>query len=281
MSFRSPLHVLQPRRSLTALFLGTAAMSSYSISSTQTEYSVRNYTVRHKEWPYTKRDFQRDDSFPDSQFYSTPKFVTHIDDNAIEALAKYYDGVLPKTGKILDFCSSWVSHYPARISAAVEKGDLEVWGMGLNGAELARNTIFGPVPAEGKDNGRRIVKDLNVPVNGPDDAISSVFPQKDMQFDAMTCTVSIDYLSDPLSVLGQLRSQMNQVKGGTIHLAISNRAFWHKVIRRWKEVNEKERLLMVCDYLHFAGWEDIEVVTVVPGGQGGDPLWVVRGRTRA
>lgn len=41
-------------------------------------------------------------------------------------------------------------------------------------------------------------------------------------------------------------------------------------------MSEKERLEMVGDYLHFAGFEGIEVVTLSEGRRS-DPLWVVRG----
>lgn len=66
---------------------------------------------------------------------------------------------------------------------------------------------------------------------------------------------------------------------------------------RWLRVDENERLQMVGDYLHFAGWKGIEIVEVSDGkatqgkgqeasgglfgwmGMGGrDPLWVVRAR---
>lgn len=267
MAFRSPLRVFQSRSSLTALLFGSSAtMSSYTPTTTK-------YSPRHGDKPYTdvyhQRDFSRQDERPDREFYARPILATHIDDNAIESLSKYYGDVLPKTGKILDFCSSWISHYPSRVSEAAEKGEVEVYGMGLNADELARNPMFGS-----RDNGRRIVQDLNdtTPVEVP-------LPfATDMQLDASTCTVSIDYLSRPLAVLTAIRNQTKE--GGTIHLAISNRAFWHKVIRRWREVDEKERVLMVCDFLHFSAWKDVEIVTVVPPGHGSDPIWVVRGTKR-
>ena len=45
-------------------------------------------------------------------FYSVPRFVTHIDDQAIQALTEYYSEVLPPSNTpgvaILDMCSSWV-----------------------------------------------------------------------------------------------------------------------------------------------------------------------------
>lgn len=153
---------------------------------------------------------------------------------------------------------------------------MEVWGMGLNAAELSKNAIFG---LEGRGE-RRVIRDLN---ERPD--LGEALPME-VLFDASTCVVSIDYLSKPLEVLSSLREKT--VEGGTVHLAISNRAFWHKVIRRWREVDEEERLMMVADYLHFTGWKDVEIVTVCEGGgkrgimgmigMTGDPLWVVRGR---
>jgi hypothetical protein len=59
------------------------------------------------------------------------------------------------------------------------------------------------------------------------------------------------------------------------------------------EVDERLRLEMVGDYLWFAGWREVEIITVVGKGEGGgggllgmlgmgtsgrDPVWVVRGR---
>ena len=67
--------------------------------------------------------FQRFDETSDSNFYAQPRFVTHIDDNAIKALKEYYDTQLPKDPEvrkdtaILDLCSSWISHYPDGFSA--------------------------------------------------------------------------------------------------------------------------------------------------------------------
>jgi hypothetical protein len=59
---------------------------------------------------------QRYDESSDLIFYSQPRFVKHIDDDAIGALTKYYAEVFPTSGKedtaLLDVCSSWISHYP-------------------------------------------------------------------------------------------------------------------------------------------------------------------------
>ena len=243
------------------------------------------YTPTAKTWPYTDQDFARQDEDPDTQFYASPKFVTHIDDNAIEQLQKYYDSVLPDFGSVLDFCSSWVSHYPDRMG---DGRGLWVYGTGLNQAELDRNSLFAP----NYPPNRKVVQDLNA-----DPDVTHAFPDQSVKFAASTCTVSIDYLAHPLEVLKSLREKTEE--NGTVHLAVSNRAFWHKVVARWMEVSERERLEMVGDYLWFAGWREVEIVTVCegrkPGGgggilsmlgigggnAGGDPLWVVRGKNVA
>lgn len=79
-----------------------------------------------------------------------------------------------------------------------------------------------------------------------------------------------------------------------MHLVVSNRCFPTKAIGRWLRVDEQERLHMVGDFLWWAGWREVEILTLDGdgegvGGKGGgvmawlgarteDPLWVVRAR---
>lgn len=259
--------------------------SSTSVSPPNLSFRVTPLPQRHTQWPYTSSDFDRMDPSSDTTFYSSPRFVTHIDDTAISALGKYYDESLPRTGKILDLCSSWVSHFPpdladratktARARARSPNPDsqsadetLEVVGVGVNEAELSANPILSSYH----------LIDLNTSpsLNSP-----SSLGDAPGTFDAATCVVSIDYLTQPVQVLSSLRDLL--VKGGTVHVALSNRCFPTKVIRRWLSISEDERVRMVGDYLHFAGYGEVEVVEVVKAGEGGfkgatDPLWVVRGR---
>ena len=55
------------------------------------------------------------DESADMLFYSTPRFVTHIDDGAIAAVTQYYRKTLPAGADVLDLCSSWVSHLPKEV----------------------------------------------------------------------------------------------------------------------------------------------------------------------
>lgn len=242
------------------------------------QYSVQRYTPQNPNgsFPYSSADLTPMDAGNDGAFYAPSRFVTHIDDNAIINLRQYYDRELPEKGSILDFCSSWVSHYPPRIAQAVESGDVKVFGTGMNGAELSRNAVFSPgndtqVAQRESSEGRRWwVQDLN---ESPDFSVPKAVGE-DGKFDASTCVVSIDYLTKPVEVLKSLRTRTTE--GGKVHLAISNRCFPTKVVRRWLNISEQQRLEMVGDYLHWAGWKEIEIVGVVEGGFMTDPLWVVR-----
>ncbi|CAF9916525.1 MAG: hypothetical protein HETSPECPRED_002940 [Heterodermia speciosa] len=253
------------------------------------EIIIRPYTPRHNSFPYGAKDFERPDEAPDKVFYTSPRFVTHIDDNAILSLSDYYSRNLPPSGRILDFCSSWISHFPKELSeravasnrsVAVSASDeeksvsgnhdekmLEVIGIGLNAEELSANPIL-------KSS---IVQDLNTKPQIPS-SVSSL--------DASTCVVSIEYLTKPVEVL---TSVLERTKvGGKIHLVVSNRMFAQKAIHRWSRIGEEEKLQMVGDFLWWAGWRDVEICTLTDGkaengvfsgilGGFRDPLWVVRG----
>lgn len=232
------------------------------------KWNARAYTPNYDKWPYTPADFERYDPSPDTVFYQPSRLVTHIDDNAIAQLSRYYAEVLPTKGKILDFCSSWVSHYPKEIQSTIKSGDLEVVGMGMNKSELDANPILS----------QRIIKDLNADPTLPSDLTD---------LNAATCVVSIDYLTRPVEVLKSIHQKM--VPGSSVHLAISNRCFPTKAIKRWLDINESDRLQLVGDFLWFAGFRDIEVLTLSDGTAAGgtglsklfgrcDPLWIVRGK---
>lgn len=276
-------------------------MSSPSTQS-PTPFPATSYRPRYDKWPYNASDFQRQDENDDGIFYRQPRLVTHIDDPAIDRLTHYYDTVLPSQGRILDMCTSWKSFYPPSTKSAVQKGHVEVYGVGLNAEEMALNRLF-----QGEKRWR--VMDLNKPPHDP----RSGWPGKDLKFDAVTCVVSIDYLNHPLEVCRNLLDATKE--GGMVHLTISNRCFPNKIVKRWAMLNEQSRLEFVggkydaevlwslltgkIDYLHFAGWKKVEIVDLCARNEKGeritddhgtitsasaagrvmdhlDPLWVVR-----
>lgn len=275
-------------------------------STTSKSYpSSRPYTSRFKTFPYKPDDFRRADESEDEDFYSSPRFVTHIDDHAIGVLKKYYSAELPRKGRILDLCSSWISHFPLEIEeraresittknaviAGVEREaddaeaqKLTVIGLGMNQKELDANPILR----------QRVLRNLNITPRIPDQLAP---------LDATVCVVSIDYLTSPLEVLTSIYKATRS--GGAIHLVISNRCFPTKAVGRWLRVGEQERLNMVGEYLWWSGWRRLEIVELCDGSveegegagetgglkgglselmrsigmEGGrvDPLWVVRG----
>lgn len=285
--------------------MSTSTSPPPSSASTST-FPTRPYTSLHTTFPYTSSDLTPQDTTPDPSFYSTPRFVTHIDDHAIALLKRYYATALPPSGRILDLCSSWVSHFPAELEARAvatkkqqqqqrgtpsktDESDpgLEVVGLGLSAPELDAN----PILAE------RVVQDLN---RQPGVRIAAA---EGRPWDATVCVVSVDYLTQPVAVLSSIRERTRP--GGMVHLVVSNRCFPTKCVARWLRVREPERLEMVADYLQFSGWEGVEIVEVCDGrvkegeedahaqGEMGrlmgmlgmgigagrvDPLWVVRGR---
>lgn len=245
------------------IFNWLASKTQMATANQPTSFTARPFQLDAQSWPYKADDFKRMDESSDDSFYNSPRFVTHIDNGAIAALKSYYSQNLPSKGRILDLCSSWISHLPQEHEDAVTKGELTINGVGMNARELNKNPVL-----PGAES--RVVQDLNVnPVLGED-------VTQGKQFDSVTCVVSIDYLTRPLEVLESARQATRE--GGSCHLAVSNRCFPTKAIGRWLRVSEEERLRMVGHYMYFSGWRNIEIVDVVEKGGWGDPLWVVRGK---
>src|SRR5437870_2718876 len=116
--------------------------------------------------------FQRSDPTPDPDFYSWPRLVTHIDDDAIGAVGDLYDE-LELDGDVLDLMSSWVSHF--------RQSPRQLTVLGMNRPELEAN----PHAAQ------RVLHDLNAQPR---------MPFADDSFDAAVCCVSVDYLVHPIEV---------------------------------------------------------------------------------
>ncbi|KAH9866884.1 hypothetical protein IAQ61_007473, partial [Plenodomus lingam] len=254
-----------------------------NMTSTPTPYPTKAYTPRYPKWPYSPSDFQRTDPTPDALFYHHPRLVTHIDDAAITRLTAYYAAALPQTGTLLDLCTSWKSFYPPSLHTAIHSHHLTVYGLGLNALEMQQNPVF-------RDQAHWRVFDLNAPPY----QVRAAWPQVQCAFDAVTCVVSIDYLVEPLEVCRGLLDVT--AEGGRVHFVLSNRCFATKVVRKWMMLDEQARLELVGDYLHFSGWQHVEIVDLCARDEAGkriaddtgrvvvrdaglpdhlDPLWVV------
>lgn len=188
----------------------------------------------------------------------------------------------------MDMCTSWKSFYPSSLKEAVQKKELQVYGVGLNAEEMQLNGMF-----QGPESWR--VLDLNQSPHDVRSGWESSDEKARLKFDAVTCVVSIDYLVKPREICANLLDAMKD--GGTVHFVISNRCFPNKVVKRWMMLDERSRLEFVGDYLHFSGWKDVEIVDLCARDEEGkrvtddhgtvivqssrlpshlDPLWVVR-----
>lgn len=212
-------------------------------------------------WPFQPDAFSRYDESSDNIFYDFPRFVTHIDDDAVAALTQFYLNAFPPSGQqdtsLLDICSSWISHYPKGYKAG------RISGLGMNEEELSRNEILTDYT----------VKDLNTDPS---------LPYEDNTFDVITNAVSVDYLTKPL----QIFKEMNRVlkPGGLAIMSFSNRCFPTKAISLWTSTGDLDHIWIVGSYYHYAGGyeepEAREITKVGLLGQRGDPMYVVYGRKK-
>ena len=202
--------------------------------SMRTTFSASEFPA---SWPYTDEDFTRMDESPDFNFYSAPRFVTHIDDGAIAALTQYYKQTLKPGADLCDVCSSWISHLPKDIKYG------RVVGVGMNARELEANTQLT----------EWVQADLNREPKLPFD---------DASFDNILCVVSIDYLIRPREVVSEFHRVLRP--GGRVLLSFSNRCFPTKVAQKWLSLNDDGRQRMVGSYFMYS--PQVEMV--------GKPAWV-------
>ena len=80
-------------------------------------------------------------------------------------------------------------------------------------------------------------------------------------FDAVVCTVSIEYLIDPLAVSAEVSRVLRP--DGYFIVTFSNRWFPTKAIKIWKELHEFERMGMVLEYfIRSGGFKDLQTYSI-------------------
>jgi len=190
--------------------------------------------------------FDRADEERDTVFYAVPRFVTHIDDDAIAAVSDVYDE-LGIGGEVLDLMSSWVSHFrtpPRRLTV-----------LGMNADELDRNN----------EADERIVHDLNA---------SPSMPLESESMDDVVCCVSVDYLTHPVEVFRDVARILRP--GGRFVCTFSNRVFPTKAIRAWLYATDEGRCSIVAEYFRRSrAFGEPTIARRTPPGHTGDPLFAV------
>jgi SAM-dependent methyltransferase len=195
--------------------------------------------------PFPPGFFARADESSDDRFYAFDRLLTHIDDGAIAAVTELYDE-LELTGDVLDVCSSWISHFPSPPARLV--------ALGMNATELAAN--------DAADSW--LVHDLNA---------DPTLPFDDASFDAVTCCVSVDYLTRPLDVFAEVARVLRP--DGVFVCTFSNRCFPTKAIRGWLSTDDEGHCAIVSAYFELtAGFTEPTAQLRNPGARG-DPLYAV------
>ena len=203
--------------------------------------------------PFPPGFFDRQDESDDARFYAPERFVAHIDDGAIRAVGELYAelGLTAADVSVLDICSSWISHFPDK------PGRLVVTGMNAN--ELGANAMADEWS----------VADLNAEPR---------LDYSDESFDAVTCAVSVDYLSRPLEVFAEVARVLRP--GGAFVCTFSNRCFPTKAIRGWLATDDAGRCRIVATYFALTeGFDEPRIEHRNPGAPG-DPLYAVWARRR-
>jgi hypothetical protein len=208
---------------------------------------------------FTPADFERIDPRRDPLFYESPRYVVHIDDGAIAAVGTLIERLAPPRPAVLDLMSSYRSHLPPAIEPR------EVVGVGLNAEEMAANPQLT----------RWLVHDLNV---------EPTLPLPAAHFDLALCTVSVQYLIQPLEVFWQvgelLRAPQPSEPGGVLLVTFSNRCFPTKAARIWLAGDDAAHLALVRRYFTLSGcWTGVEAAAFTPPD--GDPLYGVWARRAA
>jgi SAM-dependent methyltransferase len=193
-------------------------------------------------------DRRKIDDSDDSQFYRSPRFVTHADDAFLSRLTELYASVLSPGDRVFDAMSSWVSFLP-------EHSFERVVGHGLNEAELAANDRLDEY----------FCQDFNA---------DQSLPLPDDNFDAVCCALSVQYLQYPGEIFGEFGRVL--APGGTVVVSFTNRMFPTKAVRTWRQRSMDERAALVEQYLDAGGISRTARVVDCPGA---DPFYAIVGRT--
>ena len=181
----------------------------------------------------TYQQRQKPDESNDSLFYSSPKFVYHLDSNFRQNLSKLYEEEIKNNSTVLDLMSSWDSYLPKNVNYK------KVIGHGLNKEELEKNKAF--------DN--YWVQNFN---------INQKIPLENETIDFCLMVAAWQYLQYPEKISEEIARILNQ--NGKFIIAFSNRAFWHKAPNIWTYSSEIERIEYVRDILVKNGFCEPRVI---------------------
>lgn len=207
---------------LTALITDGAGMQVRA-GTRPTAFMVRDWNARIAEGD-------------DAEFYAGARHVAHLDARARAHVRDLYRSLVAPGARVLDLMSSIVSHLPEDLQLA------HVTGLGMNEEELAANSQLGT----------RLLHDLNR---------NPTLPVDDAAFDAAICTVSVEYLTDPVTLFREVARVLRP--GGVFAVTFSNRWFPPKVIKVWRDAHPAERMGLVLEwYLLSEGFSELSTLSI-------------------
>lgn len=165
--------------------------------------------------------FLRNDETSDSEFYSTPRHINHLDEAAQAQLKSVYKKLIPADCEILDLMSSINSHLDK--STAIKK----ITGLGLNTEELESNPVLDEI----------IIHDIN---------LDNSLPFDDASFDIVICSLSIEYITQPLKLFDEVARILRSE--GRFIISFSNRWFPTKAVQVWNNLHDFERIGLIMEY---------------------------------
>jgi len=206
------------------------------------EMLTTNGPGMQSRWRDRPTDFLQDLPFaraagePDAAFYASPRMVSHVDRMASAQIGQLYRRLLPRGGRVLDLMASWESHL------APDHGLAEIVGLGMNAGELEANPLLAA----------HRVHDLNREPG---------LPYGDDAFDAVICSLSVEYLVRPFEVFAEVARVLRP--GGRFIVTFSDRWFPPKAIRAWTHMHAFERPGLVLEYFLRDGlFRDLETWSI-------------------
>ncbi|KAF6145367.1 hypothetical protein GIB67_039671 [Kingdonia uniflora] len=219
----------------TAITASSLSSNQHESSKTTSSSSAGNI----KRLVLTQQGRTKMNSAPDREFYAYPRLVTHVDNGFISMLTGLYRKRLEPGWEVLDLMSSWVSHLPSEIEYK------RVVGHGLNTQELAKNQRLDYF----------FVKDLNQ---------DQELEMESCSFDAVLCTVSVQYLQQPEKVFAEVFRVLKP--GGIFIVSFSNRLFYEKAISAWRDGTGYSRVQLVVQYFQCVeGFTQPETIRKLSG----------------
>ena len=176
---------------------------------------------------------QKIDESNDEDFYSSPKFVYHLDANFRTYLSSVYKNEIKDNSTVVDLMSSWDSYLP------LERKYKQVIGHGLNKDELEKNKILDSFWNQNFNLNQKI-------------------PLDSSSIDYCLMVAAFQYLQYPEALTRDIARILSDK--GKIIISFSNRAFWHKAPNIWTSSTEEERLKYVRKVLISNGFEEPRII---------------------